>query len=330
MENLQATRIDDVPGGSLASRPGERSVVAVGNFDGVHRGHRSVVTAARAEAGGEGLTLRVLTFDPHPAVVLGRTPPPTLTTLPRKAELLRRVGVDEVCVKRFDLAFSLWSPERFVEELLARALGARVVVVGDNFRFGHKRAGDFAALTRLGEKLGFTAHSFPVQGDARGPFSSTRVRDAVARGDLADASEVLGRPHAVSGVVVRGDQRGRTIGFPTANLVEVPEVLPPNGVYAVLVDALDGTGGAAALGHGVMNIGVRPTVDHTGVRTLEVHLFDFDGDLYGRALRVHLVARLREERKFAGLAELQAQIARDVEEARAITRDFGPGQGAFG
>ena len=294
--------------------------IAIGNFDGVHRGHQHVLGDAKDA---------VLTFDPHPAVALGRVAPSVLTALPRKIELLERAGVGEVVVQRFDDAFAAWSPERFVADLLVRQMNATVVVVGHNFRFGHKRAGDLATLERLGKEHGFVVRPFDLCGDEVGPFSSTRVRDAIGRGDMGDATRVLGRPHAFSGVVAKGDQRGRTIGFPTANVEDVAELVPAAGVYAVVVDRIDHFTKAA--GRGVMNVGVRPTVHDAGRRTQEVHLFDFDEDLYGAKLRVHVVSRIREERKFASIDELRAQIAADAGAARVITSKIEPKMGgAFG
>jgi riboflavin kinase/FMN adenylyltransferase len=285
------------------------SVVVIGNFDGVHLGHQAVLRQARALADARGLRCVVLTFDPHPSEVLGRGAPPLLTTLARRIELLRKHGATDVAVEPFTTELSSWSPERFAKELLADRLGSRVVVVGNNFRFGNKRAGDFDTLTALGASCGFEALAAEIAGDAEGPFSSTRVRDAVAAGEVDRAAHVLGRPHALSGKVEHGDARGRTIGFPTANLGGVAEMLPSHGVYAVHVVRGAGTHG------GVMNVGVRPTVDGLSLR-IEAHLFDFDADLYGETLRVDLVARLRGEQKFAGVAELKAQIAKDAEAAR--------------
>jgi len=284
--------------------------LVVGNFDGVHRGHQAVLQQAVAEARADGLAPRVLTFDPHPAAVVGTGAPPLLTTLERRAELMGALGVDRVYVRRFDTAFAAWAPERFARDLVAGALHARVVVVGENFRFGARRAGDLGLLRGLGADLGYDVRVSAVASDERGPFSSTRARDAVAAGDLDEACRVLGRPHALSGVVARGDDRGRTIGFPTANLEGVAEMLPPDGVYAVRVDRGDGP-----LGPGVTNIGVRPTVGGSR-RTIETHLLDFAGDLYGAPLRLHLSARLRGEHKFPSLDALKAQIARDVAAAR--------------
>jgi len=320
------TRID---GGLPAPTP---RAVAIGNFDGVHRGHQAVLAEARASAQASGLTLAVLTFDPHPAVVLGRTPPPLLTALDRKAELLRRASVDEVLVRAFDAEFAAYTPERFVTEVLVAGLRSRAVIVGQNFHFGHNRSGDRATLEALGREHGFEVRCFSLRGDNRGPFSSTRVRQAILRGDIGDANAILGRPHAFSGVVARGDQRGRTIGFPTANVEQVPEVVPAIGVYVVVVDSLDEDGAARALGAGVMNVGTRPTIDPASPRqTQEVHLFDLDRDLYGQRLRVHVLERLRSEQKFASLDELRAQIERDAARGRELTAAVHPGpSGAYG
>jgi riboflavin kinase/FMN adenylyltransferase len=257
----------------------------------------------------------VLTFEPHPADVLGGSARPPLTVLDRKIELIERLGSElKVVVEPFTLALSQLTPTEFARQFVVELLSAKVVIVGDNFRFGRSRAGDFDALVAVGEELGFAAHASALSGDAQGPYSSTRARAALAAGDLAAVRAVLGRPHSLSGMVVQGAQRGRTIGVPTANLGGVAEALPPYGVYAVLVDRLR-EGVSVALGTGVANIGLRPTLD-AGF-SVEVHLFDFSEDLYGDSLRVHLVSRLREERRFAGLPELKAQIGQDIEHARA-------------
>ncbi len=317
----------------LEALPGR--LVAIGNFDGVHRGHQAVLDGAAREARSRGLEPLVLTFDPHPAAVIGRGAPAVLTLPSRKIELIERAqpGV-RVAVQRFDRAFASQSPEAFADRVLVRELSARLVIVGKNFRFGQGRAGDFDVLSALGAQLGFETRSHSLVGDDRGTFSSTRVREAIAAGDLDAASAVLGRPHAISGAVVRGDQRGRTIGFPTANLAEVKEALPPFGVYAVAVDRVmrsgdDRSAGSTpdssaspprseAIAGGVANIGVRPTVKEGAPPSIEVHLFDFDGDLYGAELRVHLLARLRGEQRFSGLDALRAQIVNDAAAARAV------------
>lgn len=292
------------------------SLVAIGNFDGVHRGHRAVIGLAVERARALGLAPLVLTFHPHPQVVFGRGDPLVLTPLERKVELLQRLDPAlRVVVEPFTLDLAALSAERFVDEVLVSALGAGFVVVGPDFRFGRGRAGDFGLLVALGAERGFVAMAPPLAGDRAGPFSSTRARQAIAAGDVVAAAEVLGRPHAISGRVARGDGRGRSLGAPTANLIDIPEVVPADGVYACLVDRVTGDG-AARLGAGVMNLGVRPTVN--AGRSVEVHLFDLDQDLVGAALRVHLVARLREERRFPSPADLSAQIARDVASARAV------------
>ena len=290
---------------------GPASVIVIGNFDGVHKGHQAVLRQARTLADARGLRCMVLTFDPHPSEVLGRGAPPRLTTLARRIELLRQHGATQVAVETFTMELAAWTPERFATDLLAVRLATRVVVVGRNFRFGNKRAGDFDTIEELGKTLGFEAVAAEVAGDADGPFSSTRVRDAIAAGEVERAAAVLGRPHSLSGIVEHGDARGRTIGFPTANLGGVAEMLPAYGVYAVRVAR--GTS-ASTLG-GVMNVGLRPTVGGSALR-VEVNLFDFDEDLYGETLRIDLVRRLRGEQKFGSFEELRAQIAKDAENAR--------------
>ena len=319
---------------SPAPSPACDAVVVIGNFDGVHRGHQAVLSEAVRDAGAHGQGAVVLTFDPHPAAVVSGGAPPLLTTLERRAELVLRLGVERIYARHFDAAFAAWSPDRFVRELVHGALRAKVVSVGENFRFGAKRAGDMSMLRALGSELGFEVRVHALARDAVGTFSSTRARMCIAAGDLDGATEVLGRPHALSGVVGHGAKRGRTIGFPTANLESVPEMLPPDGVYAVVIDRLEGTSGrsARALARGVMNVGVRPTLAGVAgsgepARTIEAHLFDFDGDLYEAMLRVHLVARLRDERKLAGLDALKEQIARDVVAARIAVAGV-PVQGA--
>lgn len=289
-----------------------KSVVVIGNLDGVHRGHQAVLRQARALADRSGRDLArsrvlVLTFDPHPAEVLHGKVKPRLCTVARRVELLRANGADDVVVEPFTKELAALTPEEFAKELLSARLHCTAVVVGQNFRFGAQRAGDMNTLRELGSSLGFEVVASEIASDEKGPFSSTRVRDAIAAADLGEAAHVLGRPHSISGVVEHGDKRGRTIGFPTANLGQVTELLPPHGVYAVRADDRPG----------VMNLGVRPTVDGTQLR-IEVHLFDFAGDLYDQPMRVHLVERVREERKFAGLDELKAQIAKDAALARAI------------
>jgi riboflavin kinase / FMN adenylyltransferase len=286
-----------------------------------------VLARAEREAKAAGIEPIALTFDPPPAVVLGRNPPAVLTPLERKIELVRDlVPSVRVVVKTFDHALAQYTPERFAREVLVEELGAVRALVGQNFRFGKGRAGDLATLVKLGESLGFAARATELVGDDRGPWSSTRVRRAIESGDWEDVERVLGRPHALTGIVVRGDQRGRTIGFPTANLAGVQELFPPFGVYAVLVDRLDRPEQPKAFARGVANVGVRPTVVNSASAgpAIEVHLLDFqpekeeDRDLYGARLRLHLASFLRPERKFDGLEALKGQIVVDAEKARTI------------
>lgn len=303
------------------------SVVAIGNFDGVHRGHQALLGRAAAEARSLGLQPLALTFHPHPREVLGSAPRPPLTVIERKVALVRRLGLD-VEVEPFTLELSRLSPLEFAERVLVQRLSARVVLVGENFRFGRDRAGDLAELERLGARFGFQARAEPLVGDAEGLFSSTRAREAIARGDLAGAERCLGRPHSTVGTVVPGDGRGRTIGVPTANLADLVEVLPPHGVYACVVDRETKPGEGVALARGVANIGVRPTT--AAGFAVEVHLLDFEGDLYGARLRVHWLWRLREERRFASLEALTAQIRDDIRTARELLSGRAPDPGAFG
>jgi riboflavin kinase/FMN adenylyltransferase len=299
------------------------TLCAIGNFDGVHRGHVEVLKRAAREAELQGASPVALTFDPPPAVVLGRSAPVLLTALDRKIELIAEaVPAIRVVVKTFDRELAQHTAEQFAANVLVGELHAICVVVGQNFRFGRAREGDLGTLKKLGEKLGFTAHSTDILGDTKGPWSSTRVRRAVAAGDLADVEAVLGRPHALTGTVVRGDQRGRTLGFPTANLGGVEELVPPHGVYAVLVERLDRPGVPRSLAKGVANIGLRPTVGAGA--SIEAHLLDFqpandaDRDLYGARLRFYLVAYLRGEHKFDNLDALRAQIDADTLAAKAL------------
>jgi len=288
--------------------------VVPGNHDGVHRGHRALLDAARAFAQPRGLRVVALTFDPHPLRLLApERAPASLTSMTRRVKLLREAGCDDVHVARFDAAFAAQSPERFVDDVLVRDLAARGVVLGPDFRFGAKRAGDRALLEELGRARDLTVVPVAPLCDEGGAISSSRIRALLREGDVTQAAALLGRVHDVEGVVVRGDQRGRTLGFPTANMRPEDVLLPADGVYAVVARRLD-VPDAPCLG-GVANLGVRPTVG--AGRSVEVHLFDWHGDLYDAPLRVGFVARLREERRFAGLDALVAQIRHDADDARA-------------
>ncbi len=287
--------------------------VTIGNFDGVHRGHQALVRETVAHARAAGGAAVALTFDPHPARVLAPDRvPPALSTPAQKAELLEALGVDTLVVLPFTRAVAGLSPDAFARDVLAVALGARHVVVGETFRFGHRQAGDAAILARLGGALGFTVQAVaPVLDDGR-PVSSSRVRDALAAGDVAHAAALLGRAYFLDGTVVEGDRRGRTIGVPTANLETDGALLPARGVYAGPCRLPDGRAALA-----VVNVGQRPTFGGRTV-TVEAHLVDFAGDLYGAHLRQSFAVRLRDEQRFPGVEALVAQIRRDVELARAL------------
>lgn len=294
------------------------SLVVIGNFDGVHRGHQAVLSAAVRLARQRGLVPWVLTFDPHPASVLRPEAYVALTSTRRKVELFARVDPSlRVLVEPFDRKLAAKTPAQFVSELLLDRLRAKLVLVGQNFRFGRKRSGDLAELRRLGERFGFEAQVVPLSGDDAGAYSSTRVRDALQRHDLALVQRILGRPHSFGGVVQRGDGRGSSLGIPTANLAEILEALPPNGVYACVVDREDGSD-AGMLGQGVLNVGVRPTF--SAGASVEVHLLDFEDDLYEARLRLHLIGHLRDERRFENSQQLKQQIQDDISAARSVLR----------
>ena len=290
------------------------TVVTPGNHDGVHLGHRALISTARDLAARAGLATMGMCFDPHPTAVLAPDRAPVLLTpMTRRVELMRGAGCDDVAVLAFDHAFAQTSPEVFVQRVLVERCRARAVVVGPDFHFGRKRAGNVDTLRALGREHGFSVDVVrPVLFEGES-VSSTRLRRILAEeGDVASVARMLTRVHDVDGVVVQGDQRGRTIGFPTANL-SLPEVqLPADGVYAVAV-SIQGRPGERLLG--VANLGKRPTF--AAGRSVEVHLFDFDGDLYGRTLRVGFVARVRPEQRFSGVEALVAQIQLDCERARA-------------
>jgi riboflavin kinase/FMN adenylyltransferase len=295
--------------------PPEGTALAIGTFDGVHLGHRALIARALHDARQRGLRSAVLTWDRHPVATLRPgSEPPLLTSLERKIELIEPLGVDDVAVLGFDRDFSRLSPERFVTEVLVRRLGTRGVWVGAGWRFGRRAAGDVALLAELGRRLGFDAHGVTLAEVAGGPASSSRARAAVASGDLELAHALLGRPFDLDGTVIHGHHRGRSLGYPTANLlVEEGLVRPPRGIYAgegVLADRRY---------RAAISVGVNPTFggdDSSSVR-VEAYLLDFDEAIYGRVLRVSFERRLRDERRFDSVNELVEQMARDVQEAAA-------------
>jgi riboflavin kinase/FMN adenylyltransferase len=292
-------------------------VVALGNFDGVHLGHQAVVRRALEEGRRRGERVVAATFDPHPrAVLVPGSELRLLTTLELRRETLLRYGVDEVWVIRFDEKFSRKSPEGFVRDVLVGEIGAEAVVVGENFRFGHRAAGDVGDLGRVMKSFGGEVFAVPVRSErGEGAISSTRIRALVGEGEVGEAARLLGRPYVLRGEVVVGDRRGRSIGFPTANVLPDPVlVVPGRGVYAGFV-CMGKEWHAACT-----NVGVAPTFARDESR-VEAHLLDFSGDLYGREVDVSFVRRIRGEKRFSGVGELKEQIARDVEEARRITND---------
>lgn len=289
------------------------TVVAIGNFDGVHLGHAALLARLVAHARRLGLPPTVLTFEPHPREFFSpQQAPARLSTLHEKLAMLAEHGVEQVLLCRFNERFASLSAEAFLEQVLGGCLQARQVLVGDDFRFGRGRQGDFSLLQAFGAQQGFGVASLPSVMVAGERASSSGVRDALARGDMAHAASLLGRPYMMDGRVVHGDKIGRQLGFATANIRVKHNPLPMTGVFAVEV----GVAGGGVL-TGVANLGIRPTVGGTRP-LLEVHLFDFSGDLYGRHLSVRFVHRLRAEQRFPDFAALKAQIACDVADGRAF------------
>ncbi|WNK00027.1 bifunctional riboflavin kinase/FAD synthetase [Thalassospiraceae bacterium LMO-JJ14] len=292
------------------------AVIAVGNFDGVHQGHRTVIAEAGRIAASASLPWGVLTLEPHPRKVFQPGVEPfRLTPFRAKAERIAELGVDFLIAQKFDLDFSKQPAADFVETYLVGTLNVHHVVAGYDFKFGHKRQGSCETLLAEGQKLGF---GFTVvaaaSDDGGGLYSSSRTRDLVGAGDMPAAAAVLGRPFSICGRVSGGDKRGRTIGFPTANLLLGDYIRPAFGVYAVRATLPGGD-----VVDGVANLGMRPTFDGTAPR-LEVHLFDFDADIYDTRIDVALLEMIRPEKKFDGLDALKAQIARDCVKARDILK----------
>ena len=312
--------------GLAAVPPGHGpSVVTVGMFDGVHRGHRALLDRVAAEAAARGLPAGAVTFDRHPLEVLRPDArPPLLTTLDRKLDLLGAAGMDFVLVLAFTEELSQVTAEAFAGEVLLDGVGARAIVVGENFRFGHKAAGDPALLAELGRPRGVEVVAVPLHADGGDAVSSTRIRAELARGDVRAAAASLGRAYAVEGVVVRGDGRGgRELGIPTANLeVGGDLALPANGVYAGYLT--EEPGGADQPGRpAATSVGVNPQFHTTGVR-VEAHVLDFDGDLLGAHVSLSFEHRLRDEAAFATVDDLVAQIHQDIRETRRLLPS-GPG-----
>ncbi|MCW2607442.1 MAG: riboflavin kinase/FMN adenylyltransferase [Frankiales bacterium] len=291
-----------------------RCVVTVGVFDGVHRGHQQIIGTAVDAARAQGVPSVLLTFDPHPSeVVRPGSHPPVLTSQRLRAELVEQLGVDVVCVLPFTRDFSRLEPDEFVHKVLVEHLHARHVVVGENFRYGYKAGGDVGSLAAAGRRWGFTVDGVPLQGSADTTWSSTYVRACVDAGDVVAAASALGRDHRIDGVVVRGDQRGRELGYPTANLQAVPwSAVPADGVYAGRLVRSSGETLPAAI-----SIGTNPTFQGRE-RRVEAFVLDFTGDLYGESVGLTFAARLRDTLAFDGVEPLVAQMERDVAQARAL------------
>ena len=304
----------DADGGTLFP---QGSVVCIGAFDGLHLGHRALVRRAVGRARELGVPAVALSFEPLPREFFSRDqPPPRLTLARGKVQGLRELGADGVGLLRFDAKLSAMSAEDFVRRLLVHRLAAREVWIGPAFRFGHKRGGDLPLLQAMGVELGFSAGEIEPVHALGQRVSSTRIREALRGGDFLQAESLLGRPYAIGGRVVRGKQLGRTLGFPTANL-RFPKTPALSGIYATWVHGVSGDSGGSGPHASVSSFGTRPTVD--GVEPLlEAHLFDFDGDLYGRHIEVEFVAKLRDELKFPDLASLTGQMQRDAETARRL------------
>lgn len=300
------------------------SYITIGAFDGVHRGHQHLIGSMVKAAHRAGRTAVALTFDPHPGALLGRSPVATLSTVKERAALLADLGVDLLAILSFTPAVAGTPAARFVAAL-SRHLGLAELWVGPDFALGHRRAGDISFLQRLGKREGFAVRVVePLRwrGDV---VSSTRIRIALTAGDVEEANGCLGRPYHLMGIVVRGRGLGRTLGVPTANLEPPPgRLIPANGVYACLVET-EREGNRSA----VVNVGVRPTIaaDHL---TIEAHLLDFDGDLYGQRLGLAFIARLRDEETFPSLNALVAQMHEDIAQARRILAAYPDGEGGEG
>ena len=297
-----------------AVAPGGRLAVTVGNFDGVHRGHRAMLARLREKAAALGVQSCVLTFEPHPREFFApQAAPARLTRLASKLGVLRDAGVDRVHVARFDAKFSSQSPEKFIDDVLVKGLGCTWLLVGRDFRFGAKRAGDFDLLGDAGQRKGFSLEAMPEVTNRGERISSSGVRAALERGDLEGAAALLGRDYAIAGRVAHGEKLGRELGFATAN-IRLPYKPPLAGIFVVEVLGVPQAGGRPW--PAVASVGVRPTVKEDAVPLLEAHLFDFAGDLYGRRIEVRFLHKLRDEEKYPDLVTLKEAIARDAANAR--------------
>ena len=301
----------DVAGPSLA--PGG-SVVAVGAFDGLHRGHQALLAQVHERAAKLGLTAIVVSFEPLPRAYFSPEPVARLSSVREKLRGFDEAGMEQVLLLRFNRALTSMTAEDFIRRVLVDRLNAREVWVGADFRFGHKRSGDVPMLERVGPELGFTARTMPSVLLDGARVSATRVRMLLAAGEFSGAAPLLGRPFVIEGKVEYGKQLGRQLGYPTANIHLRERTSPVHGIFAVRV----GLGESECSWPGVASLGVRPTVNEVPEPLLEVHLFDFEGDLYGQRMAVEFVAKLRDEQKFDNLDELTVQMAKDARQAREL------------
>lgn len=301
----------DVAGPCLAPRG---SVIAVGAFDGLHRGHQALLTQVRERAQILGCSPAVVSFEPLPRAYFSPEPVPRLSSVREKLRGFAAAGMEHSLLLRFNQALTAMSAEDFVRRVLVDRLATREVWVGGDFRFGHRRAGDVALLERMGAELGFSACTMPVIQLNGTRVSASRVRGLLAAGEFSGAEPLLGRPFVIDGKVEYGNQLGRTLGYPTANIHLRQRIAPVHGIFAVRV----GLGESECSWPGVASLGVRPTVNQVSQPLLEVHLFDFEGDLYGKRMAVEFVAKLRDEQKFDGLEPLKAQMALDARMAREL------------
>jgi riboflavin kinase/FMN adenylyltransferase len=297
-------------------RPLKNPVLTIGNFDGVHRGHLALFDKVKERAKAINGHSVVMTFDPHPVKVMKPgNGPPLITPIEQKLELISNAGIDVILCLSFTLEFASISAEDYVQDILVDKVGVKEIVVGYDYTFGRKRQGNVTLLREMGEKLGFRVHLMdPVHLDDT-VVSSTSIRELVQEGNLSDAKKFLGRDYQISGTVIKGkDRGGRLLGFPTANLASVDELIPKRGVYAVTVLVNDQTW------NGVTNIGYNPTFGDDAL-TVEAHLLDFSEDIVGKTIKIKFVKRLRDEKTFDDVKELSDQIARDIEQAREVLQN---------
>jgi len=286
--------------------------LTIGNFDGVHRGHRTMLARLREAGKNLGLTVGVMSFEPHPREFFRpEDAPARLTSLREKVELLSAEGIDHLFVCHFNAHFAAQSPQDFVDKLLVRQLNIRWLLVGDDFRFGAKRAGDYSLLQEKGKHYGFALESQATVIDGEDRISSSLIRELLAQGKMEEASRLLGRPWHISGRVAHGDQVGRLWGFPTANLPLPRRKMPVTGIFAARLSGRDGI-----MRQGVASLGTRPAVKEQGMQLLETHLFDFSDDLYGQRVQVELLHKFRDETSFKDIDALRNQIERDAQNAR--------------